>query len=70
MKQQKMFQYLVPTKEGKKMPLILTYANNHAHAVQLFAERFEKRIEKDKVVEYIPKETPKKDNKKSPKKDK
>lgn len=70
MKKQKMFQYLAPTKEGKKMPLILTYANNHAHAVQLFAERFEKRIEKDKVVEYIPKEKPKKDDKKNPKKEK
>lgn len=67
---QKMFQYLAPTKDGKKSPLILTYANNHMHAVQLFAERFEKRIEKDRVVEYIPQEKDKKDKKHSSKENK
>ena len=61
MKNQKMFQYITPTKDGKKSPLILTYANNHMHAIQLFAERFDKKIEKDRVVEYIPKEEPKKE---------
>lgn len=68
MKNQKMFQYITPTKDGKKSPLILTYANNHMHAIQLFAERFDKKIEKDRVVEYIPKEEPKKETKKNNKK--
>lgn len=60
----KMFQYIVPTQDGKKAPLVLTYANNHMHAVQLFSERFNKRIEKDRVVEYFVKEEPKKRNNK------
>lgn len=46
MKNQKMFQYITPTKDGKKSPLILTYANNHMHAIQLFAERFDKKNRK------------------------
>lgn len=55
MKKIQMYRYLVPTEEGKKMPLILTYANNQAHAVQLFAERFEQKIDKNLVVEYVEK---------------
>lgn len=64
MKKQKLYRYLVPTKEGEKMPLVLMYANNQAHAVQLFAERYNKKIDKNLVVEYIepPKKEKNKDN--------
>lgn len=71
MKEQKTYQYKKVVAEGKKAPLILCYANNEAHALQVFRERFKHTdgtyewIDKSLIVEYIPKE---KNDKKSKKK--
>lgn len=69
-KEQKTYQYKKPVAEGKKSPLILCQANNEAHAMQLFRERFKKEdgtyewIDKSLIIEYIPKEKNEKKNKK------
>ena len=52
---QKMFKYNKPaSEEGKKAPMIICYANNEAHAMQVLRERFKKEKE-DGTYEY---ETP------------
>ena len=76
MVEQKTYQYKKPAKEGKKAPLILCRANNEAHAMQLFRERFKhddgtyEWIDKSLIEEYVPqpkkeKKTSKKSSKKS-----
>lgn len=74
---QKMFKYNKPaSEEGKKAPMIICYANNETHAMQVLRERFKKEkedgtyeyetIDKSLIEEYIPKTNDKKKkNKKS-----
>ena len=65
MKTQKMYRYNKPSAEkGKKAPLILCQANNEAHAMMLFRERFKDEegnyefIDKALIEEYIEKPKP------------
>lgn len=69
MKKQKLYRYNKPAEEGKKPQLILCYANNEAHAMQVLRERFTdadgnvERIDKTLITEYV--EKPKQDKKNS-----
>ena len=72
MKQQKLYKYNKPSENtNKKAPLILCYANNEAHAMQLLRERFKhedgtyETIDKSLIQEYV---MPKKDDKSKKKK--
>lgn len=70
MKKQKIYRYNKPVskaeanaakEKGKKVPPILCYANNEAHALQVFRERFKDekgvspRIDKTLIEEYVEK---------------
>lgn len=61
MKKQKLYRYNKPAAKGKKAPLILCYANNEAHALQLLRERFTndegvaEKIDKSLIEEYVEK---------------
>lgn len=76
MKQQKLYKYNKPSENAeKKAPLILCYANNEAHAMQLLRERFQhedgtyEHIDKSLIQEYVmQKKEDKNKKKKYPKK--
>lgn len=76
MKQEKIFKYNKPSEiKNKKAPLILCYANNEAHAMQVLRERFQnedgtyEHIDKSLIEEYVkPKKEVNKKNKKKNKK--
>lgn len=58
MKEQKLYKYNKPSNGKDKSPLILCYANNEAHALQVLRERFKnedgtyERIDKSLIEEY------------------
>ncbi len=59
----KIFKYV--DDENKKG--VIVSANNPAHAMQLLAEKLEKKVDKTKIVEVVPKEEPTDKNKKGKK---
>jgi hypothetical protein len=66
MAKEKMFQYKkLAVKEGEKAPLLVCYANNEMHAMQLFAARLGEKVDKSLIVEYVPKVKDKKKGTKS-----
>ena len=60
-KVEKAYVYKKPAENGKKAPLIVCYANNPAHAMQVFRNRLDGEfIDKNLIEEYVIEDKPKK----------